>query len=79
VFHETPGIGATILPAKAIQSPDVPGWVLKLPQRPFEVGDWIYVIGLLCVPIDHGFELLFRFAAELRFGGCTLESGGEGA
>jgi len=52
---------------------------LKLPQRPFEVGEWICVIGVLCTPIDHGFELLFGFVGELRFGGCTLERGGEGA
>jgi len=45
----------------------VPGRVLKLPQRPFEVGEWIYVVGVFCAPIDHGFELLFGFAGELRY------------
>jgi hypothetical protein len=36
------------------------------------------VVGVLCAPIDHGFELLFGFAGELRFIDCTLESGGQG-
>lgn len=29
----------------------MPGKVLKLPQHPFEVGQWIYVVGVLCAPI----------------------------
>ena len=67
------------LASQGYSVPEVLGRVLKLPQRPFEVGEWIYVVGVLCAPIDHGFEFLFGFAGELRFGDCTLESGGEGA
>jgi len=59
--------------------PEVPWRVLKLSQRPFKVGEWIEVIGVSCAPFDHSLELLFGFIGELRFGGCTLESGSEAA
>jgi hypothetical protein len=38
-----------------------------------------YVVGVPCAPLDHSLELFFGVIGELRFGGCTLESGSEGA